>query len=66
MPFVLDFLRDTRLPNIYRYLVTTLVAGRDEATLTALTALAASEPDAGKRELLRSALALRAPEGKSR
>jgi hypothetical protein len=64
LPFMLDFLRETRLYNIYRYLTAALVAGGDEAASAALTALAAGEPDRQKRELLAAALALRPPSGR--
>ncbi len=56
---VLDFLRATRLYNIFRYLVSAIVASR-RADLTArLEAMAAGEPDRVKAEILRDALALR-------
>lgn len=57
--FVLDFLRDTHLLNIHRYLVSALVASRDEALLTRLVALAGEERAPDKAEILRAALALR-------
>jgi len=56
---VLDFLRATRFYNIFRYLVSAIVASR-RADLTArLEAMAANEPDRVKAEILRDALALR-------
>ena len=59
LPFLLDFLRETTLYNIYRYLVATLVAGRDEAALAALKAMEPTETNERKRAMLREALALR-------
>jgi hypothetical protein len=53
------FLRTTPLLNIYRYLVTTLVAGRHEEMIGQLRALAEVERHPGKAALLREALALR-------
>jgi hypothetical protein len=56
---VLDFLRATRLCNIYRYLASAIVASRREDLAARLQALAAHEPDRTKAEILRDALALR-------
>jgi len=56
---VLDFLRATRLYNIYRYLVSAIVAGRREDLAARLQAMEAVEPDRLKAEILRDALALR-------
>jgi len=56
---VLDFLRATRLYNIYRYLVSAIVASRREDLAARLQAMGASEPDRLKAEILRDALALR-------
>jgi hypothetical protein len=58
--FILDFLRDTALYTLYRSLVATLVASRDEALIGALAAMAESERNPRKLELLREALALAA------
>jgi hypothetical protein len=57
--FVFDFLRDTALHNIYRYLVSVLIAGRAVALIDRLAALARTERDPEKRAILREALALR-------
>ncbi len=57
--FILDFLRATPLHNIYRYLVSILVASRDEALIAPLIGLAATERDRDKAAILRAALALR-------
>lgn len=57
--FIFDFLRDTPFRNIYRVLVSTLIAGRDEAIVARVATLAEREPDAAKRAILRDALALR-------
>lgn len=65
LPFMLDFLRDTKRYTLYRYLTAALVAGGDEAAIAALTALAETEADRQKRELLTAALALR-PSGRRR
>jgi len=56
---VLDFLRATRLYNIYRYLVSAIVASRREDLAARLQAMEAVEPDRLKAEILRDALALR-------
>lgn len=56
---VLEFLHGTRLYNIYRYLVSMIVASRRDDRIAALTALAAEEKDHLKAEILREALALR-------
>jgi hypothetical protein len=57
--FIFDFLRATPLLNIYRYLVNTLVASRDNALIAALEQLAAAETNRDKAETLREALAHR-------
>jgi hypothetical protein len=56
---IIVFLRATALHNIYRYLVSALIAGRDPITVDALAALADVERDQLKREILRDALELR-------
>ena len=56
---ILEFLRTTTLVNIYRYLVTTLVAGGDAAMIGELKALARAERDRQRLEILQTALALR-------
>jgi hypothetical protein len=56
---IIAFLRTTTLHNIYRYLVSALIAGRDPLTVDALVALADVEHDAQKREILRDAVELR-------
>ncbi len=56
---VLDFMRETRFYNIYRYLASMIVASRRDDVIARLEALAAREPDRLKAELLRDALALR-------
>lgn len=56
---VLDFLRSTRLYNIYRYLVSTIIASRREDLIAPLAALAAEEEDRVKAEILQEALTLR-------
>ncbi len=58
-PFILSFLRNTPLLNIYRYLVSVLVASRDEDVLAELQMMSDSEEDRHKAEILREALALR-------
>jgi hypothetical protein len=57
--FIENFLRSTRQYDIYRYLVSTLVAGADDAWLSSLRAMVTSERDRAKVEILREALALR-------
>ncbi|HET8625937.1 MAG TPA: hypothetical protein VFL91_00860 [Thermomicrobiales bacterium] len=59
MAFVLDFLRATALLNIYRYLVSVLVAGREASLIAALETMAEEEPNRDKAAILRDALALR-------
>ena len=54
-----DFLRATTLHAIYRYLVSALVARREEETIAALEGLTESERDAEKRAIVREALAWR-------
>ncbi len=56
---VLDFLRVTRLYNIYRYLVSAIVASRRDDLAVRLQTMATQEPDRLKAEILRDALALR-------
>lgn len=56
---IVTFLRTTTLHNIFRYLVSVLVAGRDPIATAALVALADVEHDPLKREILRDALELR-------
>jgi hypothetical protein len=56
---IIDFLRTTHLLAIFRSLVSTLVAGRDEATIAELASLAEEEPEATKRAILREALSWR-------
>lgn len=57
--FLLDFLRATRHDNIFRYLVNTIIAGRQPDLIAHLEALAAAERDPRKRDILLAALALR-------
>lgn len=57
--FVLAFLAETRLYNIYRYLVSTIIAGRHADLIAALRAMARDEEDRRKVEILEEALALR-------
>lgn len=59
MAFVLDFLRASALLNIYRYLVSILVASREAALIAALETMAEEEPNPNKAAILRDALALR-------
>lgn len=56
---ILEFLAATRLHNIYRYLVSAIVAGRNTALIAGLEAMAHRERDPHKAEILREALALR-------
>jgi hypothetical protein len=56
---VLDFLRTTRFYNLYRYLVSTIVAGRRDGLIAPLEALVATEEDRLKVEILQQALELR-------
>jgi hypothetical protein len=56
---ILQFLRDTSLLNIYRYLVSALVARREDGIIERLEELAGTEEDRYKSEILREALALR-------
>jgi hypothetical protein len=56
---VLDFLRTTRFYNLYRYLVNTIVASRQDGLIAPLEALMATEEDRLKVEILRQALELR-------
>ncbi|HEX5505765.1 MAG TPA: hypothetical protein VFW96_24320 [Thermomicrobiales bacterium] len=57
--FVLDFLRATPLLNIYRYLVSVLVASREAPLIAALETMAKEEQNRDKAAILRDALALR-------
>jgi hypothetical protein len=57
--FILEFLRETRLYNIYRYLVSAIIAGRNADLIAGIETLAAHERDPRKAEILREALALR-------
>jgi hypothetical protein len=59
--FILDFLSATGLYTLYRSLVATLVASRDETLIAALTAMAEVERNPRKLEMLREALALATP-----
>jgi hypothetical protein len=59
LPPILDFLRETRLYNSYRYLISAIVASRDAAFIASLGPLLAAEHDLQKRALLEEALALR-------
>jgi len=52
-------LQTTSLHNIFRYLVSALIAGRDTSAVDALVALADVERDPLKREIVREALELR-------
>lgn len=56
---VLDFLRTTRLYNLYRYLVSAIIASRCESLIAAVVALANDEKDRMKVEILKQALDLR-------
>lgn len=56
---ILNFLGTTTLHSIYHYLVSALIAGRDDAAISALADLAETERDPEKRVILREALALR-------
>lgn len=56
---VFDFLRDTAHYNIYRYLVSVLIAGRDAALIARLAALVGRERDPRKVAILKEGLALR-------
>lgn len=56
---LLEFLRDTTLYNSYRYLITAIIASRDEPFIAALTRLQTTEHDREKRALLEEALELR-------
>ncbi len=56
---IVGFARATRLYNVYRYLVSAIVAGRDDALIDRLAGLAADEEDRLKAEILDEALALR-------
>lgn len=59
LPNLVGFLRETRLYNSYRYLITAIVASREEAFIDSLAPLLAAEPDRQKRALLEEVLALR-------
>ncbi len=59
--FLTGLLRTTRKLNVYRYLVALIVAGRDEALLGDLLALAQVETDPRKVECLLESLPLLAP-----
>ncbi len=56
---LLEFLRDTRLYNVFRYVTSAIVAGRRRELIAHLAAQAADEPDRFKAEILREALELR-------
>ena len=56
---VLDFLHTTRFYNLYRYLVNSIVASRRKELVEALVALAGTEQDRVKAEILAEALDLR-------
>ena len=60
-PRLIDFLRGTRLLTIYRYLVAAMVASAREDWIVALAAIDLDTLNAGKRDVLREALALRHP-----
>jgi len=55
----LTFLETTRLYNVYRYVVNTIVARRRTSLIAALDTMLAGEKDRMKAEILREALALR-------
>lgn len=57
--FVFAFLRETAHLNIYRYLVSVLIAGRDAVLIDRLAALVKGEHNMEKKAILRDALALR-------
>lgn len=56
---VLDFLRETRLYNIYRYLVSAIIASRRDELIAPLESLLREERDRLKAEVLAQALELR-------
>ncbi len=56
---ILEFLRATRLYNLYRYLANAIVAGRHAELIAGIGAMAGNERDPRKVEILREALALR-------
>lgn len=58
-PALLAFLRATTLYNSYRYLISAIVASREEPFIAALAALLPIERDRQKHALLEEALALR-------
>ena len=58
-PVFLDFLRATTLYNSYRYLISAIVASREEAFIADLARLQDTERDRQKLALLKEALALR-------
>lgn len=57
--FILDFLRTTTLYNIYRYLVSLLIATHDEVLIKDLETMFKAEQDRYKSAILREAFALR-------
>lgn len=56
---VLEFLSTTRLPNLYRYLVSMIVASRRDDLIAPLTKQARHERDPMKKAILDEALALK-------
>lgn len=56
--FLLDYLRDTPLLHLARYLARAIVAARDPALIAGLTAIAREEGDTPRGDLAREALAL--------
>ncbi len=56
---ILEFLATTRLPNLYRYLVSSIVASRREDLIAPLTRQARNERDPMKKAILDEALALK-------
>lgn len=58
LPLVWEFLRSTRSYSLHRFLVTTIVAGRERDLLHELMAIAQDEQDQTKTQNLRDAFAL--------
>ena len=56
---LLEYLRDTTLYNSYRYLITAIIASRDEPFIAALARLQTTDRDREKQALLKEALELR-------
>jgi len=58
-PIILTFLRETKLMDLYRWLVTAALTSRNPGLIAAVAALEPKEPDPRKLAILREALALR-------